>query len=311
MSYDRDPFAAGAGQVGGGGGGGGGGHHYSESTVSLNNPHNRSTSMNNGNYEDGVNETFHPSAVGERGVREVAVGRGKEEDFDPFQPPPKSTGDLRMWRHDHHGNLWTKGGRGRCVGRFCCCGIMTVILLFVSIILTLALFLRPPDIEFSGIKPTEDGSAVTASQTDLTVNLGIGISVRNPNFFAVAFKSIKVSVLYPINDTEIGGGEQNDISFASNSKTSFTFPFAIKYSETADPNRAIIKDIINKCGFVPGSVKTQLSVDYKLSLAIRVIFFTVSPPISGTANFDCPFTLDEIKPLISTIPELAGLLGGV
>lgn len=51
-----------------------------------------------------------------------------DKEFDPFRPPPKwvscmnidnrgivltngvvrSTGDLRIWRHDAHGNLWTK-----------------------------------------------------------------------------------------------------------------------------------------------------------------------------------------------------------
>lgn len=55
-----------------------------------------------------------------------------KDEFDPFAPPPKyvltlrfffpchcclafytclslrSTGDLRMWRQDHRGNLWTK-----------------------------------------------------------------------------------------------------------------------------------------------------------------------------------------------------------
>ncbi|KIJ41232.1 hypothetical protein M422DRAFT_31846 [Sphaerobolus stellatus SS14] len=298
MSYD--PFAAPP------------GHHYSDSTTALNNPHAQPEQLQRSStykdVDDGLNETFQPGAVGTTQAREVPVARGKEEDFDPFQPPPKSTGDLRMWRQDHHGNLWAKGGRGRCIGRFCCCSIMTAILLIVSIVLTLALFLRPPDIEFSGIQPTESGSAVTANSTALTVNLGIGISVRNPNFFAVSFKSIKVDVTYPINDTKIGGGEEDNISFASNSKTSFTFPFAIQYSEQADPDASILKDIVSRCGFLPGSTKRQLSVNYKLALAIRVIFFTISPPISGTANFDCPLTESDIKPLIASIPGLSGIL---
>jgi len=265
--------------------------------------------------EDGVNERFEPGARGVGTGTGVGVGTGpggvvEKDEFDPFQPPPKSTGDLRMWRHDHHGNLWVKGGRGRCVARFCCCGIMTAILLFVSIVLTLAMFLRPPDIEFSGITPTSDGSSVSATNSNLTVNLGIGISVRNPNFFSVNFKSIKASVTYPINNTEIGGGEEDHIVIASNSKTSFTFPFSIKYSEASDPDNAIIKDILNKCGFIAGSIQEDLTLGYKLTLAIQFLFITVSPPISGSASFACPFTLAEIKPLISSIPELAGLIPG-
>jgi len=236
--------------------------------------------------------------------------QAQSKEFDPFQPPPKSTGDLRMWRQDHHGNLWTKGGRGRCIGRFCCCTIMVTILLLVSIVLTLAIFLRPPDIQFSGVQPSASGSAVEATSSDLKVNLGIGISVRNPNFFTVTFKSIKANVNYPINNTQLGGGTQSNVVFPSNSKTSFTFPFTIDYSEAKDPQGAILVDIANKCGFVPGSVKKQLSVQYTLTLAIQILFVTISPPISGTANFDCPFSLSDIKPLAAAIPALSGILSG-
>ncbi|KAF8586508.1 hypothetical protein K439DRAFT_1408619 [Ramaria rubella] len=256
----------------------------------------------------------------------VAPG-GKE--FDPFEPPPKSTGDLRMWRHDQNGNLWIKGGRGRCIGRFCCCTIMIAILLLVSIVLTLAIFLRPPDIQFNGVSPSTSGSSVQATNNDLKVNLGIGISVRNPNFFSVAFKSITANLTYPINNTAIGGGEESNVVFPSNSLTTFTFPFTIEYSQASDPQGAILTDIATKCGFLPGAAKQQLSVGYDLKLAIRILFVTIAPPISGTFNFDCPFTLDDIKaniycssrtainsfhflqPLISGISGLSGLGGAL
>ncbi|KAF8485601.1 hypothetical protein JB92DRAFT_1538974 [Gautieria morchelliformis] len=235
----------------------------------------------------------------------------EDKEFNPFDPPPKSTGDLRMWRHDRQGNLWTKGGRGRCIGRFCCCTIMIVILLFVSIVLTLAVFLRPPDIEFSGVKASTTDSAVVATSSDLQVNLGIGISVRNPNFFSVAFKSITANVTYPINNTQIGGGVQNNVVFKSNSKTSFDFPFTLHYSQAADPDSKIITDIVTKCGFIPGSAKQKLSIGYTLKLSIQVLAVTIAPPISGTASFDCPFTLSEIEPLIGSIPGLSSILGGI
>lgn len=249
-------------------------------------------------YRDEVpNETQHQR-------NQSTASRAQE--FDPFAPPPKSTGDLRMWRHDHHGNLWLKGGRGRCIGRFCCCGIMTVLLLLVSILLTLIMFLRPPDIEFSGIQPVSSGSAVDVQSSNLTVNLGIGISVRNPNYFSVAFKSIKATIIYPIRNTKIGGGEQDHVVFPSNAKTTFTFPFKFQYDESADPDQAIIKDIMSRCGFLPGSVKSQLSLDYTLQLAVQILFVTISPPISGTASFDCPFTQAQVQPLLDSL----GLGGG-
>lgn len=91
-------------------------------------------------------------------------------------------------------------------------------------------------------------------------------SVRNPNFFTVTFKSIKATVIYPIRNTKIGGGEQDHVVFLSNSKTTFTFPFKFQYDKSADPDQAIINDIMNKCGFLPGSAKSQLSLDYTLQV---------------------------------------------
>jgi len=271
------------------------------------NPYSSSAPPPHASYEQGGAYKDEATPVG------AAPGpmQAEDKEFDPFQPPPKSTGDLRMWRQDHHGNRWTKGGRGRCIGRFFCCTIMIAILLIVSIVLTLAIFLRPPDIQFSGVQPsTSSGSAVEATNNDLKVNLGIGISVRNPNFFSVTFKSINVDVTYPINNTQIGGGSQNHVVFPSNSKTSFTFPFTIEYSQAKDPQGQILTDIATKCGFIPGSAKKQLTVKYTLKLAIQILFVTISPPISNNANFDCPFNLNDIKPLISGIPALSGILGG-
>lgn len=52
---------------------------------------------------------------------------------------PRTSRSMRRWRYEHQGNLWTKGGRGRCFGRFFCCTIMIFVFLLVSIILSLAL----------------------------------------------------------------------------------------------------------------------------------------------------------------------------
>jgi hypothetical protein len=75
-----------------------------------------------------------------------------------------------------------------------------------------------------------------------------------------------VTVIYPIRDTQIGGGEEDHVVFKSNSKTTFTFPFQFQYSVQADPDQAIIKDIFTKCGFMPGAQKQQLSLKYTLEV---------------------------------------------
>lgn len=47
--------------------------------------------------------------------------------------------NIRQWRYDHQGNLWTRGSRAGCFGRFFCCTIMIVVFLVISILLSLAL----------------------------------------------------------------------------------------------------------------------------------------------------------------------------
>ncbi|GJJ12685.1 hypothetical protein Clacol_006929 [Clathrus columnatus] len=205
------------------------------------------------------------------------VGRNKEDEFDPFAPPPKSTGDLRMWRQDHRGRLWTK-------------------------------FLRPPDIVFQGLAPI-DSSTIQSSSNSLNVSLGLQIKVENPNFFAVALSSINAKLVYPINNTQIGGGQENNIDFRSNAATSFVFPFMLTYSEAADPDGNVLKDIASRCGFLPGSTKENINVQYTITISISILGINIHPPFSGNVDFTCPFTLQDMKPLIAAFPALQGILG--
>lgn len=245
--------------------------------------------------------------MGPASFRGTGPDAAAKDEFDPFAPPPKSTGDLRMWRQDHRGNLWTKGSRPGCIGRFFCCSLMTVVLLVVSILLTLAIFLRPPDVTFDGLAPI-DPNTIQSSSDSLNVTLGLQISVQNPNFFSLELKAIKASLVYPINNTQIGGGEEDNIDFKSNTQTSFTFPFVLGYSEAADPDGNVLKDIAEKCGFVPGSIKSNLEVDYTITIKISILGITVSPPFSGSVSLACPFSLQDMKPLIAAFPALQGLI---
>ncbi|KAG9102817.1 hypothetical protein FRC06_001006 [Ceratobasidium sp. 370] len=218
--------------------------------------------------------------------------------------PPKSTGDLRLWRHDEHGNVWTKGSRTRCVGRFCCCTVMTTVFLIVSVALTLGLWVRPPDISFNGIKMPANGSTVVAQTTGITINLNLAIGVVNPNFFSADFSAIQAKAFYPGVSQQIGGGTLNNINFPSHSDTNFLFPFSINYTEAIDPNKAIIKDIAVKCGFI-GNTKSDIPVNYQLTLKLKVLGLTISPSFSGSASFSCPLQASDISGLGI---DLSGLL---
>jgi len=71
-------------------------------------------------------------------------------------------------------NNCLQGGRGRCIGRFCCCAIMTIVFLIVSVVLSLALvwlfgchvffidvlqWIRPPSIAIGQVTPIQKGGS--------------------------------------------------------------------------------------------------------------------------------------------------------
>jgi hypothetical protein len=217
---------------------------------------------------------------------------------------------IRAWRYDHQGNLWTKGGRGRCIGRFCCCTLFIFLFLLASIVLSLALWIRPPNIIINGVNVPKSGSTIQATNTGLTLNLNVNITVSNPNYFSVNFREIKADITYPLNNTDIGGGSKKDVTFGANTEDmEFDFPFSIVYKESDDPNHAILIDLATKCGIIGGK-KTQLSVNYKITLGLRILFITISPVVSNKFRFDCPISSSDIGDLLKNSGiNLGGLVG--
>ncbi|KAF9227652.1 hypothetical protein BS17DRAFT_774096 [Gyrodon lividus] len=224
--------------------------------------------------------------------------------YDQGGFPRATTGsrsrDLRHWRYEHQGALWTKGGRGQCIGRFCCCTLMIVVFLIISIFLALALWIHPPNIIVGDVQSTTTGSEIQILSNGIQINLGIPIYVSNPNYFSVSFSSIKANIYYPINHTLIGGGQQNDVTFPSHTNKNFTFPFSVEYTTTLPSSGQILTDLLDKCG-VGGTAKTDITVDYDITLGLRILFFTVSPTISNSASFVCPLSASDISSLTSAI----------
>ncbi|KAF8798184.1 hypothetical protein BYT27DRAFT_7124302 [Phlegmacium glaucopus] len=219
-----------------------------------------------------------------------------------FEPGPKGAAGRNLLiylyprsRYDPQGNLCTKGGPLRCFGRICCCSLMTTVFLLVSIVLALALWIRPPSITIGSVQtmlgPT--GNAIQTTNDGITVNMGVGISVANPNYFSVDFKKIEAEIFYPINNTPVGGGSSTNIVFNSHSQTNFTFNFNLTYNSTQDPTGAVISDLATKCGAL-GGTKSNLDISYKITLGIRILLVTISPVISNQFNFPCPISASDI-----------------
>jgi hypothetical protein len=129
-------------------------------------------------------------------------------------------------------------------------------------------WVRPPDIQFTGVSTVQNGSTFEATTNqEFKVNLDFGINVTNPNYFSATFTSIKADIFYPINNTNVGGGEQNDITFNSHSIKDVTFPFSFVYNKTADPQGMIITDLVRRCGFIDPSTKEDISIQYKIAVS--------------------------------------------
>ncbi|KAF7792976.1 hypothetical protein EIP86_004081 [Pleurotus ostreatoroseus] len=223
---------------------------------------------------------------------------------------PKTSRGMKRWRHENQGHLWTKGSPIRVFCRFFGCLVFTFIFLFISIVLSLLLWIEPPNVEIGEVAPfAQNGSTVQLQQNPLgvTVNLGVPISVNNPNYFSVKFKSIKADIFYPINDTQVGSGALYNLEIADHKQTNFTLPFSLNYTETIDPNFKILDDIANHCGFT-GSSASNINVNYEIHLSFQVLFVTISPTIKNSASFSCPVSESDIADLLKAAGiDLSGL----
>lgn len=159
------------------------------------------------------------------------------------------------------------------------------------------MWVRPPDISFNGVQLPTDSSAVQASANSLEIFVDLSIGVRNPNFFGASFKSITAKAFFPPLTSQLGGGELSNINFPANSDTNFLFPFNITYSMSEDPNNILVTALVDKCGIKPGTSVQQLTIQYDLTLSLRILAITISPSFSGTASFDCPVTQSDLDAL--------------
>jgi LEA14-like dessication related protein len=213
-------------------------------------------------------------------------------------------GEFSSRKRGRSQNLWKKGSPAF---RWCGCTILTFLLLVSSIIGALALWIRPPAVTIGDVQPqTVDGKIVQMSGEELVVNLGINITVNNPNYFDVDFTKIEAKLIYPINNTPIGGGNATHIVFPKGQEKEYTFPLKISYSSAIDPNSAVLIDLGKKCGLL-GS-KSDLEFKYEITVGIKILFFTISPVIANSIKLACPIDPKDLTGMLGG--GLGGLLGG-
>jgi len=285
------------------------GHQYADSLDEGFNPYEVSQPYRSyepreqGGYAEGYSDD--PAAAS--GAAKEMNSKERERsvfDNEEFQVPrsigPKTSKAMRRWRYEHQGNLWTKGSGVRCCGRFFCCTVMIFLFLLVSVVLSLLLWIKPPNLIIGTVSLPDSDNSVQINDDPLgaTVNLGVNITVDNPNYFAVKFNSIDATIIYPINNTEVGNGTIKNVDIKANQQTNVTFPFTFNYNANEDPNFAVLQDLANHCGFGGSSQSSPIKVDYKIKLSFQVLFVTIKPTISNSFSFDCPFTSADLEDLL-------------
>ncbi|KAG2041661.1 hypothetical protein BDR03DRAFT_945351 [Suillus americanus] len=250
-----------------------------------------------GEYRDDPN--VNPQAITPSYVQEV----NPHEQSNFAKETGSQSQDFKTWRRENAGGLWTKGSRISCLGRFCCCTLMIAVFLIVSILLALLMWVRPPDAIVGSVAPSTTQNAVQLNTGSITLNLGINITVDNPNYFSVSFKSINANAYYPINNTLIGTGNETDITFNSNSETNFTFPFSVDFSTNMSSSTQILTDLATKCGVGGGAVE-DITINLDITLGLRVLFFVVYPVLNIPASFACPISASDISSLIPSVTSL-------
>ncbi|ORY98543.1 hypothetical protein BCR43DRAFT_562021 [Syncephalastrum racemosum] len=168
-----------------------------------------------------------------------------------------------------------------------------------------------PTIDFGGVTNAPNNqSQLTVSGNTFDINFGLLIHVQNPNVVGFDLSSINATAYYPEAGSEpVGGGFMDHQYVPRYSNFNFTYPFAIKYNAAQDTDRTLLHLLVQKCGLTGGQPQ-QLTINYVINLAVKVLFVTVHPTITDSTSFVCPVQSGASLPglLANNNSPLAGLL---
>ncbi|TFY64869.1 hypothetical protein EVJ58_g2336 [Rhodofomes roseus] len=262
-----------------------------------------------GGYNQG-GYTDDPSGVNKERDRSV-FERDADEAYSNKPSGPKTSRNMRRWRLEHSEGLWTRGGALATFGRFFCCTIMIAVFLIISIVLSLVLWVRPPSI-LIGTPSLNSSSPVSVQNSALVIGLDVNASVHNPNYFSVELTDLQLDLFYPINNTAVGGGSLKNVDFKTDETTNVTFPLDLKYNITGSSSTSVLVDLANKCGVIPGSSKSDITINYKATVGVRILAVSVKPTISNSFTFECPIDSSELEQLLEeagiSLSDLGSLL---
>ncbi|KAI8968292.1 hypothetical protein BDF20DRAFT_991245 [Mycotypha africana] len=195
--------------------------------------------------------------------------------------------------------------RNRCLRCLCCACcfppwlaysiwtiIIAIIIIIVIFICLLATF-KIPDINLAGINTTnlpEGKKLLQFTSTDVIINAGLVINVKNPNVLGLKISDIRAKAYWPMengNKFQIGKGFLKYQDIPKNSDINFTYPFEIDYDLFDKEASSLLNEFSRKCGLT-GEEPSNIDITYDLNLAAQVLFVKIHPTISSAASFVCP-----------------------
>lgn len=62
-----------------------------------------------------------------------------------------------------------------------------------------------------------------------------------------------------------------NVDFKSHETTNFTFPLNLEYNITGTSNTKVLVDLATKCGVIPGTSKSDITVDYTATVCSPIV----------------------------------------
>lgn len=221
-------------------------------------------------------------------------GRKKSEDTEKSIKPPRK--------------------HMRCC--LCCpcyvCVIITVIILVAIGLLAYFLWPDMPDVDIGEVKLNSKSNdpvrytlpSFTDGSGGLEIDLGIDVSVNNPNSFDLNISSLDIQVFLSDNSVDktlIGTGKINDLSFKKKEVTKIEIPITIGYYVDSVLTDPVISYLLTKC-----ATQTNINIEYTVGVGIKFIKLFYTPKYTGTNKFKCP--LNSIGQLLFSSQSLLDLI---
>lgn len=89
-------------------------------------------------------------------------------------------------------------------------------------------FVRPPSITLNNTNVNPATAQFDLNEKHINLDIGLDITVRNPNWFGANFKQISATIKYPGLDSKFGGGDVYNTKFPAYTESTFNFPLKLK-----------------------------------------------------------------------------------